>query len=91
MTGNGICDIICERAWDSNFKRTIGETHAHTGKYLWGYDNTTVDIKSDDNDTIVDTDDDKSEVDRNKNHNCVKNLEPGLDNAPGPSFTNKWE
>ena len=40
LTVNGLCNILCEQARESNFKCKIGATHAHTGKYLWDEDYT---------------------------------------------------
>ena len=41
LTGNGLCNLLCEQYQDINFKCTIGATHAHTGKYLRDEDDTT--------------------------------------------------
>ena len=35
LTENGLCNLLCEKLWELNFKCTIGATHANTGNYLW--------------------------------------------------------
>ena len=57
LTGNGLCDLLCEQAQESNFKCTIRATHEYTGKYPWDEYDTTAEKTSDENDTIIDTDD----------------------------------
>ena len=68
LTVNGLCNLICERDQESNFKFTIGANHEHTGNYLWDDDETTVKMTSDDNDTIVDKYYNQSEVETDQNH-----------------------
>ena len=63
----------------------------HTGNFLWGEDSKTVEMKRNDNDMIVDTDNDQSEVDTDQNHICVEILVFGLENTPDTSSTNRWE
>ena len=63
----------------------------HTGKYLWNEDDTTVEMKSDENDTTVDIDDNQYEVEADHNHNYVDILEFGLEDTSYPSSTNEWE
>ena len=53
LKGNGLCNVPYERAIESNFKCEIRETHAPTGKYMWDEDDTTVEMTSDENDTLV--------------------------------------
>ena len=48
-------------------------------------------MTSDKNDTIVDKDGDKSEVDMDQNNNYVYISEFGLENAPHLYYTNDWE
>ena len=91
LTVNGLCNILCEQARESNFKCKIGATHAHTGKYLWDEYFTTVQTNSDYNYTIIDTYYYKSEVQTYHNHNYVEILESGLQHAPDPSSTNEWK
>ena len=62
LTRNGLWNILCEQYWERNFKFTIGATHVHTVKYLWDEDSPTVEMTSDENDTIVDTENYQSEV-----------------------------
>ena len=52
----------------------------HTGKYLWDEDGTTAEITSDDNYTIVDTNEYQFEVEAYQNHNYVDILVFGLEN-----------
>ena len=63
----------------------------HTGKYMWDEDDTTVEITSYENDKIVDTYDNQSEVETDNNHTYVDISEFGLENASDPSSTNEWE
>ena len=63
----------------------------HTGKYLWNEDDTIVEMKSDENDTTVDIDDNQYEVEADHNHNYVDILEFGLEDTSYPSSTNEWE
>ena len=46
LSGNGLCDLLCERVQERNFKCTTGETHGHIWKYLWDGDDTTVEMTS---------------------------------------------
>ena len=71
LTGNGLCDLLCEKSRESSFKCTIGGNHAHTGKYLWGKDDTTTKMTSDGNDKIVNTESDQSEMEMDQNHTYV--------------------
>ena len=48
-------------------------------------------MKSDENDTIKDTDNNKSEVETDNNHTYVDISEFGLENASDPSSTNEWD
>ena len=91
MTGNRLCDILCEQAHESNFKCTIRSTYAHTGKYLWDEYDKNADMTSDKNNTIVDTDENNSEVEIDQNHNYMYISDFLIENAPDPSSTNEWE
>ena len=91
LTENGICNIICKKHRQRNFKCTIGETNVHTGKYLWDGYYKTVEMVSDDNFMIVDMNIDWYEVEMGKNHNYVEILVFVLENAPDLSSTNMWE
>ena len=59
LTVNGLCDLICEQDQQRDLKFTIVATHTHTGKYLWDEYDTTADITSDDNNTILVTENDQ--------------------------------
>ena len=63
----------------------------HTGKYLWDEDGTTAEITSDDNYTIVDTNEYQFEVEAYQNHNYVDILVFGMNNAPYTYSTNECE
>ena len=63
----------------------------HTEEYMWDEDDTTVEITSYENDKIVDTYDNQSEVETDNNHTYTEISEFGLKNAPYPPSTNEWE
>ena len=86
---DGLRNVLCERYQEINFKCTIGDTHVHIGKYLWYKYQTTVDITSDENDEIIETENDNYEVNTNQNHNYMEIWESGLDNALDMSSTNQ--
>ena len=66
-------------------------THDHTRKYLWDEDGKTVDMKSDQNNTIVDTENDHSELETDQNNNNMNIQAFGPENAIYWSSTNEWE
>ena len=70
-----------------HFKYAIVATHDHTGRYMWDENDTTVYIMSDDNDTIIDTEDNQSGVETDQNHNYIQILEFGIENAPDIYYT----
>ena len=67
LTGNGRWNILREKSRGRNFKCKTREAHDHTGDYLWDEDDKTDHITSDNNNTIVDTGNDKYEVETDKN------------------------
>ena len=91
FTGNIICNLLCEKSQDINFDCTIRATHARTWKYLWYEDGTTAEMTSDNNDTIVDTDDNHYEVKADQNHNCVGFLAFEMKNTQDSYYTNECE
>ena len=89
LTGNGICNLLCEWYRESNLKCTIGATHANKWKHLWDEGNTTANITSDKNNKIVDTDNDQSEVETYQNHTYVEISAFVLENVQYLSSTNE--